>query len=400
MKLSVAKPDSNLIFIDIDEEAKIEDLKILIEVETATAIADQVLMFQGRFLRDSVFLLEAGLLEGDVISLSIKDPSITAQAYALLQQSRSNSNLLSQLIRLNPPLADAVRKQDLQFIEEILMGTAQVHRKKLEEQTQQVKLMNSDPFDMQAQMEIERRIQQENIDKNYEFAHEFMPEVFASVYMLYIPCKVNKIPLQAFVDSGAQSTIMSKKCAERVGIMRLIDKRFQGEARGVGVGKIIGRIHAANLEIGGKFFMCSFTILETSDIDMLFGLDMLKRHQCSVNLHLNALTLNAGEIVVPFLSEADINSQMHTHMKTLQSPKLVSQPPSQSVQPQSQPVLRSPVPSTVPPSQGIQRTATSQSIQQLTSLGFSQRESEEALKITHGNVELAASLLFQQRGGF
>lgn len=345
-------------------------------------------MFQGKLLRDSLFLLEAGLLEGDVISLSIKDPSITAQAYALLQQSRSNPNLLSQLVRINPPLAEAVRRQDLQFIEEILMTSAQVQRKRLEEYTQQVKLMNSDPFDMQAQMEIERRIQQENVDKNYEFANEFMPEVFASVYMLYIPCKVNNIPIQAFVDSGAQSTIMSKECAERVGIMRLIDRRFQGEARGVGVGKIIGRIHAANLEIGGKIFMCSFTILETSDIDMLFGLDMLKRHQCSIDLHLNALTLNAGEIIVPFLSEAEIDSKMHTNLKALQSPKPVSQP----IQPPSQSVQRSAVPSV--------QVVNPQSIQNLMNLGFSQRESEEALKMTQGNVELAASLLFQQRGGF
>ena len=181
MKLSIAKPNSDLVFIDIDEEGKIEDLKILIEVETGTPMQEQVLTFQGRLLRDPVFLLEAGLLDGDVVSLSIKDPSITAQAYALLQQSQKNPNLLNQLVRMNPALAEAIRMQDVTFIEEILMATAQSHRKRLEEYTQQVKLMNSDPFDMQAQLEIEKRIQQENIDKNYEFAHEFMPEVFASV---------------------------------------------------------------------------------------------------------------------------------------------------------------------------------------------------------------------------
>jgi DNA damage-inducible protein 1 len=388
MKLSIAKPNSDLVFIDVDEEAKIEDLKILIEVETGTPIDEQVLTFQGRLLRGPVFVLEAGLLDGDVVSLSIKDPSITAQANALLQQSQRNPDLLRQLVRMNPPLAEAIRRQDVTFIEEILMVTAQSHRKRLEEYTKEVKLMNSDPFDMQAQMEIERRIQQENIDKNYEFAHEYMPEVFASVYMLYIPCKVNNVQLQAFVDSGAQSTIMSKECAERVGIMRLIDRRFQGEARGVGVGKIIGRIHAANLEIGGKFFMCSFTILESSDIDMLFGLDMLRRHQCSIDLHLNALTLNAGEIVVPFLSEAEINSKMHSNIKSLQSPK-----------PQQKPAPVQPPVSQPSPPVHLSRPNV-QSVQQLISLGFTQREAEEALKLAQGNFEIAASLLFQSRGGF
>ena len=41
--------------------------------------------------------------------------------------------------------------------------------------------------------------------------------------MLYINASINKVPIQAFVDSGAQSTIMSQSLAERCGLMRLVD---------------------------------------------------------------------------------------------------------------------------------------------------------------------------------
>lgn len=66
--------------------------------------------------------------------------------------------------------------------------------------------------------------------------------------------------------------------ADKIGLMKLLDTRYAGMAMGIGTSRILGRVHAANMEIMGKIFVCSFTVLEDNKVDLLFGLDNLKRH--------------------------------------------------------------------------------------------------------------------------
>jgi len=65
--------------------------------------------------------------------------------------------------------------------------------------------------------------------------------------------------------------------------------RYAGVAQGVGTAKILGRVHIAELKIGRSFFPCTFTVLEKNDVEFLFGLDMLKRHQCVLDLRRHVL---------------------------------------------------------------------------------------------------------------
>jgi len=258
--------------------------------------------------------------------------------------------------------------------------------------------------------------------------------VFVNVSMLYVHVLVNNHPIKAFVDSGAQSTIMSPGCAEACGISYLIDERYSGIAKGVGTARILGRVHNAKIQVGDAELDCAFTVMEGKDVDLLFGLDMLKRHQACIDLLQNKLRFPHTE--VEFLPESDIPKREEERMldeltvkgpngteigmksgsirpqgtaeaahHSLEQAKKAGEsstqittggakpPPttSEAVKRSQQPISINGPPSTIA---ALRSRFPEESIQQLMSLGVSREEAIRALEAAGGNVDYAAGVLF------
>lgn len=420
MRLTFVNDMGQSFVIEIDPQMSLEDIMALLEAESDIPANEQSISFEGIDLnRPKSTMAELGVGNDAVLVLRRK---VTVAGRAAEQDSEmmrlqilGDPELMRQLQESQPEIANAALNDPLRF-GELLRQTRQRQAEAELEQQREIQRLNADPFDVEAQQRIEEAIRQQAVMENMAHALEYSPESFGRVTMLYIPVEVNGTPIKAFVDSGAQQTIMSPECAERCGIMRLLDRRFAGVARGVGTANILGRVHSAQLKLSDLHLACAFTIMEGRDVDLLFGLDMLKAHQAVIDLSKNVLRIGGREVA--FLAEHELPAQARA-FENPQNPgqQLLSGspstatagsssgapsggPPTQPRFPGSGNTLGSP-----PSSSGVRpipaqatRPASSHpesSIETLMNLGATREAAIQALDAMGGNVDYAASMLFQ-----
>lgn len=64
------------------------------------------------------------------------------------------------------------------------------------------------------------------------------------------------------------------------------------------------------MKVGDQFLTSSISIMESDDMHFLFGLDMLRRHQCQIDLAANVLRFTNLGIALPFLQGADLPTKI------------------------------------------------------------------------------------------
>eukprot|EP00602_Paraphysomonas_sp_CaronLab_P005400 CAMPEP_0185019804 /NCGR_PEP_ID=MMETSP1103-20130426/2379_1 /TAXON_ID=36769 /ORGANISM="Paraphysomonas bandaiensis, Strain Caron Lab Isolate" /LENGTH=327 /DNA_ID=CAMNT_0027550291 /DNA_START=286 /DNA_END=1269 /DNA_ORIENTATION=- len=313
---------------------------------------------------------------------------------ALRQLVHENPHLITQMqSNGDMEMVEALQAPDVAPLRMLMMKRSLANHKVIFDKREEEARIFADPLSEENQALIAERIRQQNVQASMETAMEEMPESFGSVHMLYINIEVNGTPIKAFVDSGAQSTIMSVGCAERCGVTRLIDTRWSGQARGVGTAKIVGRVHMAQMKLGQSFFPISLTVLENDDVDFLFGLDMLKRHRCAIDLRDNVLRVEGSRGIeeAPFLSEGEIPKKFPEDSVSKRSRSHSEGEPSS---PNRTGVSRS---GSLGDASCSDAHLVNSDVIHLCSLGFSIVEASNALSQAEGDVELAAQLLFSSR---
>lgn len=449
----------------------VNDLKALIHGDTNIPPASQHCYYDNRAIRDGTQTLEQlNIRGGDMIGVAVHDPSEIVRRRTQQESSSQASSrpttlsnddfdperfrlhimgdprLLEQVRQQNPELANAAHDPEQYYA---IWEQQQDRQAQLQaEKAAKIAMLNADPFNSEAQAEIAEIIRQERVSENVQQALDENPESFARVIMLYIEVVVNNTPIKAFVDSGASSTIMSPDAAQACGIMRLIDRRWNGIARGVGTAEILGRVHSAEIQIGSYSLQSSFTVMEGKEVDLLLGLDMLKRHQMCIDLNENVLRVQDEKI--PFLPEHEVPKQHEEHMfkdeptiegpggmtiggitgkveqhgkptpgdsgpnqtqeqagkqaekqtekqtetqaerERLQTTKSVASSSHTRPAPSSS---SNPAPTTDPPPPRRSTRFSQESIAQITDFGFTTEQAIHALSQVGGNVELALSLL-------
>jgi DNA damage-inducible protein 1 len=144
---------------------------------------------------------------------------------------------------------------------------------------------------------------EKSVQEDLTRAFENTPEFFTPINMLYIGCQINDIYITAFVDTGAQVSIMNLDTARRCNLLERIDTKNRGTVVGVGSQQSVGYVYHVDMMLGQYIIPCNFMILRTGP-DIIIGLNIMKTHRISIDMGEGAIKIGGQKI--QFLGSKDI----------------------------------------------------------------------------------------------
>ena len=192
--------DQELLTLDLPPGLTLADFKGFITAETSIPQSSQKFYLNNRLLiGDHKTLEETGLSDGDMIALLMSDPNpqeptggsqqpqtaaqrntpaaqigqpdeIESTRQAILSTPAS----LAQVRTQRPHLAAAVN--DPARFRQVWMDMLHEDRAREHERLEQMRLLNEDPMNVEAQRKIEEIIRQQSVQENLQFAYEHNPE--------------------------------------------------------------------------------------------------------------------------------------------------------------------------------------------------------------------------------
>ena len=193
--------DKDFVSEDFPAEMKIADLKDFIESETRVPSAAQRLFYNGTELHDgSKTLQQCQIVEESMLGLQVRNPQMASsmasrpvqgqarrpqpagagqrgQAHDpefLRLQALGNPAMLENLRQQRPGLADVV--EDPTRFRRVWDDMRRQNDESEAEKARRLELLSADPFNIEAQREIEEMIRLEAVVENLHTAMEYNPE--------------------------------------------------------------------------------------------------------------------------------------------------------------------------------------------------------------------------------
>ena len=206
-------------------------------------------------------------------------------------------NVLEQMIQSG--------QEDPEVIQGLLdQIEAESKAKELETEQKESNLKASEVEDWSmVKIEMDKDIVQMDIER----AYEEVPQFFTPINMTYIHCQIGEELISAFVDTGAQVTVMNLETAIKCGLSHRIDTRNKIMVKGVGTQESVGTIYGVDMIIGKYSFMCNFVVMRNAP-NVMVGLNMMRTH--GIILDYSKKILKVSDQDIPFLTDKEIHTDM------------------------------------------------------------------------------------------